>query len=384
MWTEISEKIVSVTGYCLSSKFEKGKIYGQSNDIKTIGFIEILSESGKKGFGENYSAIYVPELLPEIVKYFEKFLIGKEIGKKDLIREIIDIPFVGRNGILRSISGSIEVALWDLRGKILGKPTYKLFKSKRKKIPCYSSGGSVAMNEKEISREVEETMREGFVSYKMRIGLQGLNKDHKRIQAARNALGKKDLMIDAIMGTLTPPWSLNLAIKNIKSLSKFKPRWIEEPLHPNDIKQLGLLKKKSKIPIAAGEAYSGTSEYEIIINSKSVDILQLDCTHSGGVEICNLLSNKCFKKKIDCAVHIWGSAGAISSNLHMSYSLDNLIYTEIPILKLEISDFLWIEKPKFNNGFVELSDVPGLGININDKIKNRFSFIKGSGFRIKK
>jgi len=383
MWTEISEKIVSVSGFCLSSKFEKGKIYGQSNDIKTIGFIEILSESGKKGFGENYAAIYVPELLPEIVKYFEKFLVGKEIGKKDLIKEITNIPFVGRNGVLRSISGSIEVALWDLRGKILGKPTYKLFKSKRKKIPCYASGGSVAMNKKEIAKEVEETLREGFGSYKMRVGLQSWKKDQERIEVARKILGKKDLMIDAIMGTLAPSWSLNLALKNIKSLSKFKPRWIEEPLHPNEIKQLRVLRKKSKIPIAAGEAYSGISEYEMIIDNKSVDILQFDCTHSGGIEICNLLSHKCLKNKIDCAVHIWGSAGAIAANLHMSYFLEKLISTEIPILKLEISDFLWVEKPKFSKGFAELSDAPGLGINIKDEIKNRFSFIKGSGFRIK-
>ena len=61
-----------------------------------------------------------------------------------------EIPFVGRNGLLKSISGAIEIALWDLRGKLLNKPTYQLFPSKRKMTQCYASGGSVIMNNKEI------------------------------------------------------------------------------------------------------------------------------------------------------------------------------------------------------------------------------------------
>ena len=105
MWHNIEEKIVAVKGFCLSSKYGDGKIYGQQLDVKTLGFIEIVSESGKKGFGESYAAIYTPELLSHIVKFFERQLIGKKIGRKNLVDEMSEIPFVGRNGLLKSISG---------------------------------------------------------------------------------------------------------------------------------------------------------------------------------------------------------------------------------------------------------------------------------------
>ena len=102
-------------------------------------------------------------------------------------------------------------------------------------------------------------------------------------------------MLDAIMGTLRPAWSLEDALKKIKDLSKFKPRWIEEPLNPENISELNILKKNSKVPIAAGEAYSGKLEYDLIIKNKSVDVLQFDCTHSGGIDFCMQLSKDCLK-----------------------------------------------------------------------------------------
>ena len=384
MWHNIEEKIVAVKGFCLSSKYGDGKIYGQQLEVKTLGFIEIISESGEKGFGESYAAIYTPELLPHIVKFFERQLVGKIIGRINLVEEVTEIPFVGRNGLLKSISGAIEIALWDLRGKLLNKPTYQLFPSKRKMTKCYASGGSVIMNNKEILQDVEKSIKEGFNAYKMRVGYQIWKKDLERVKSAKVNLEKGDLMVDAIMGTLKNPWGLNEAIKKIKSLSKYNLRWIEEPLHPNNIHELSLLRKKSPIPVAAGEAYSGLLEYETILRNKSVNILQFDCTHSGGIELCRKLSKKCKENNIECAIHVWGSALALAANTHLSYSLDNIIYLEIPRIKLEISDYLWLSPPSILNGSIKLSDAPGLGINITDEIKNKFPFIKGSGFKIKK
>ena len=119
MWSNIDEKIVSIKSFCLSSKILKGKILGQKNQIKTFGFIEIESESGKKGFSENYASVYVTELTNSTVEYLQKFIVGKKISDKDLFSDVANIPIIARNGLIKSIIGSIEVAIWDLRGKIL-------------------------------------------------------------------------------------------------------------------------------------------------------------------------------------------------------------------------------------------------------------------------
>ena len=384
MWHSISEKIISVKGYCLSSKYKEGKIFGQNKNIKTMGFIEVETESGEKGFGENYAAIYAPELLTPTVKFIERFFKGKEVGDENLINEIYKIPFIGRNGFIKSVSGSVEIALWDLRGKLLKKPTYELFNKKNKKIKCYASGGSIIMNEKEILEEIDKSFKSGFNAYKMRVGYQAWDQDIKRVKSASNKIKKGDLMVDAIMGTINPPWNLNEAERKIEDLSKFNLRWIEEPLHPDDVENLGLLKAKSNIPIAAGEAYSGKFEYNNLINNKFVDILQFDCTHAGGIEICQNLSKKCSNKNIENAVHVWGSAIAVSANINLSLSHENISYVEIPTIKLDISEYIWVEKPKISNGSVKLSDAPGLGVYINDDIKNKFRAIKNTAFNIKK
>ena len=382
MWHDIDEKIISVKGFCLSSKYKGGKIFGQKLNLKTIGFIEITSDSGTRGFGENYASIYIPELLPSLVDFLEKYLVGKKVGNKNLMNEIYQIPFIGKSGILRSVSGSIEIALWDLRGKLLDKPINQLLSKKRDKLPCYSSGGSVIMSSKEIEEDVNQSLNDGFDAYKMRIGYQSWKNDLERIESAKKNLNNKILMLDAIMGTLRPAWSLEDALKKIKDLSKFKPRWIEEPLNPENISELNILKKNSKVPIAAGEAYSGKLEYDLIIKNKSVDVLQFDCTHSGGIDFCMQLSKDCLKNKIECAVHVWGSPVAIAANTHMSYCLESIIYVEIPKVKLEISDFMWVEPPKIKKGQIELSDAPGLGVEITEDIKNKFPFVKGTGFKI--
>ena len=124
MWKNIDEKIISVKGFCLSSKFSEGKIYGQHLGVKTFGFIEITTESGKKGFGENYASVYAPEILPKIVEFLEIFLKGKKIGDQNLLDKFNKVPIISRNGILRSICGSVEVAIWDLRGKLLKTEGY--------------------------------------------------------------------------------------------------------------------------------------------------------------------------------------------------------------------------------------------------------------------
>ena len=78
MFYDIDEKIKSLNAFTLSSKFEGGKIHGHKNNNKNIGFIEIISESGVKGYSENYSAIYSPEIFEIIVQYFQKSIVGKK------------------------------------------------------------------------------------------------------------------------------------------------------------------------------------------------------------------------------------------------------------------------------------------------------------------
>ena len=91
MWKSIDEKIISIKSFCLSSKITKGKILGQKNQIKTFGYIEIESESGKKGFSENYASVYITDLTNPIVDYLQKYIkiYSKQISKLPHIEKCV-------------------------------------------------------------------------------------------------------------------------------------------------------------------------------------------------------------------------------------------------------------------------------------------------------
>ena len=383
MWNSIDEKIISIKSFCLSSKITKGEILGQKNKIKTFGFIEIESESGKKGFSENYASVYITDLTNPIVDYLQKYIIGKKISDLDLLNDVSSIPIIARNGLIKSIIGSIEVAIWDLRGKILGKPVHELLNKKKTKVQCYASGGSISMGEDQIEKEVEEILKRNFKAYKMRVGHETWSKDLKRLGRAKSKLSGNGLMVDAIMGTISPGWNLEEAKKKINDLIEFEPIWIEEPLNPLKIKEYSKLKNK-KIPIAAGEAYSSDLEFDYLIDNKSVDILQFDCTHSGGIGACKKISEKSTINEIKNSIHVWGSPLALISNLHLALSLENLLFFEIPLIEFDISNYFESKQVNLKNGYASLDDTPGFGIDIDKNIKEKFKFVKGTEFNLKR
>jgi len=294
-----------------------------------------------------------------------------------------NIPFVGGGGIIQSIISAIEIALWDLRGKILDKPVYKILTNHfRRTIPVYASSGTAAFSPDEIKKDVNKVIDLGYSAYKMRVGYQDWKTDIQRVNSARNELINKDLMVDAIMGTIRPAWGAYTAINKAKDLQEFKLRWLEEPTLPENIQDLVKVKNKNILPIAAGEAYTSKKDFESIFYFKAVDILQFDATHSGGIKFCIDLGEKAHSSKIDSALHVWGSAVAINANAQVALAQKSISILEIPMVELELTEKMWIEKPTINNGEFFPSNAPGLGVDINEKLMQEYAFRENSGYRI--
>ena len=333
--------------------------------------------------GETYSGVYAPELIQPIVNFLESYLIGRLIGDDLIFDDIKNIPFIGGNGILQSVFSAIEIAIWDVRGKILEVPSSRLMGTNyREEIPLYASSGSVVFSPNEILKDVECILNLGYTAYKMRIGYQDWSTDVKRVENARYALGNNNLMVDAIMGTLRPAWDANKAITCSKDLKEFNLRWLEEPVHPENIKGLAEVRNSGVVPIAAGEAYSGNREYESILDLQAVDILQFDATHSGGMLVCIELAKKAELAKMDSALHVWGSAIAIAANAQIALAVPSIEILEIPMVSLEITKKMWLEPPIIRNGVLYASDVPGLGVTLDDSLMNEYKLQPNSGYRL--
>ena len=269
----------------------------------------------------------------------------------------------------------------DLIGKIEEKPVYRLFNTEdvKQKIQCYYSGGSVVFSPDLIKKDIEDLSKMGFGAYKMRVGYQTWEKDITRIDTASRLLQNNRLMVDAIMGTLKDKWTLEEALQKTKEMESYGLYWLEEPLPPTIISDYKKLIKKSKVPIALGEAYSGVINFESIISNKAADILQFDATNSMGLKKLVEFSNY---HKIRQATHVWGTSLSFLANATLSCISNNIEYLEYPSIKFKISEDIVKEKIKITNGSYTLNDYPGFGINITDEIKEKYSLTKNSGYRI--
>tara|TARA_B110000305_G_scaffold182711_1_gene202880 strand:- start:5304 stop:6482 length:1179 start_codon:yes stop_codon:yes gene_type:complete len=381
----IDLRIKKVRGFSLSSPYGSGKVLGQSAGLKSIGFIEVTTESGLTGIGETYAGVYAPELVQPVAEFLAEFVIGRTVGDDNIISSLAEIPFIGRNGLLRSVASAIDIALWDLRGKVLGLPIHKLLGLQHhEEVGVYASSGSAALSPKEIEEDVKTILSQGHTAYKMRVGYQDWATDLRRVDAARRNLGAADLMVDAIMGTLRPSWDAATAISRASDLEQYGLRWLEEPVAPDDIAGLAEVRQRCRIPIAAGEAYSGSSEYRTLLDASAVDVLQFDATHSGGISACLSLGAEAKIRKLDSAVHVWGSAAAISANASLALACQAVSVLEIPMVYLEITEKMWIEPPSIISGVYRPSQSPGLGVELPDSLKNDYKLVPSSGYRLPK
>lgn len=353
--------------------------------MKSIGFVEVHTDSGLVGLGETYAGVYAPELVGPVAEFIGLRLIGLNPLCPESVAEMARIPFISRNGLFCSVYSAIDIALWDIAGQHAGKPLHELLnQTGRSSVKAYASGGSAAMDAKAVFADAVLAQDTGYSGFKMRVGVQDWSVDLKRVAAAREALNSEtSLMIDAIMGTINPPWSLGTAISRVKDLASFKPLWIEEPLHPDDVINLKKLQEVSAIPIASGEALTGWLDYSSYLNFGAVNFIQVDPTHCGGITIGKRIIEMASRLGIPTAMHVWGSAAAYAANAHLAFSHPGVEWLEVPMVSFELSPKMSLDPIVcVENGFALKISRPGLGVSLNLDLKNQYKMIPGSGYRL--
>ncbi len=274
------------------------------------------------------------------------------------------------------MSSAINIAILDIISKEKSIPLYKLFTdSPESSVTTYASNGSSILSPSQIKEDISCILDLGFDSYKMRVGYQDWNVDLERVEIARESLGDKKLMIDAIMGTLKNPWDTDTAFNRLSALTPFTPYWFEEPVHPTNV--TGMKQLNSQFPIAGGEALSSISEFDQYLINDAVTFIQPDATHCGSFTNCLKIINK-FKRS---ALHVWGSSSALLANLHIAIA-SKVEFLEYPMMQLMISEELLVEPLKWNGSKLLPPTQPGLGIKLTDEIKEKYKLIRDSNYQI--
>jgi len=185
----------------------------------------------------------------------------------------------GRRGAPISAISAVDIAIWDLKGKILNQPVHKLLGGHRDTVPSYGSGVNLNYTREELAKEMRDYIKDGFKIVKMKIGRRDPQDDLERIKLVRDTIGPNiDLALDVNNG-----WSIKTAIRMAKKLEEYDIYWLEEPILADEIGNLAKLANETSIPIAVGENHYTKWEFKELMERGAVEIVQADIGKCGGV-----------------------------------------------------------------------------------------------------
>ena len=189
--------------------------------------------------------------------------------------------WIGRAGATTMAQSAIDIALWDINARAAGLPLWQLLGGARHAdIPIYNThGGWLNLSIDQLREEALKLIDQGYAALKMKVGLADSREDRRRVEAVRKAIGDKVLlMVDA-----NQKWDLMQACHAARLLEGLDLAWLEEPLHPDDIRSHRLLARRTSLPIALGEHVYTTHAFRDYLESNAVAVVQVDVCRIGGV-----------------------------------------------------------------------------------------------------
>ena len=335
---------------------------------------EITTDDGTIGIG---NAALAPSLVKKAIDdYYSPLVIGEDPFDYAYIWEKMyrRTHAWGRKGIGMVAISAIDIAIWDLMGKLSNKPVFKLLGGRTKeKIPVYYSklyAGTIDA----MQAEAANAMKNGYTAFKTRFGygpkdgMLGMRENLKRVAAVREVIGyDRDLMVEAYMG-----WNLDYTRRMIPKLVEYEPRWLEEPVIADDVRGYAEL-NKGPIPISGGEHEFSLLGCAQLLQEKAVSVLQYDTNRVGGITAAAKINAVAEAHQIPVIPH----AGQMH-NYHLTMSNFNCPMSEyFPVFDVEVGNelfyYIFEGDPDAKDGFLDLDDnLPGLGISISDKHLEHF------------
>lgn len=186
--------------------------------------------------------------------------------------------YAGPGGITTLAMSSIDIALWDIKGKLAGEPLHRLLGGSRERIGVYASGINLHLEKDQLLAQIEGQLQSGYDAFKIKLG-RAPDEDLDRCRAVRRLIGPScELMLDA-----NQKWRAAEAAQRCERLAETAPLFIEEPLLSDDVAGHARLCMKSLIPVAVGEQLGNRFEFWNYVRAEAADILQPCVWKVGGI-----------------------------------------------------------------------------------------------------
>ena len=272
----------------------------------------------------------------------------------------------------------LDIALWDLRGKIEGQPVFRLLGGAENRVRAYAS--TALRRDEAASRDLAQALvGQGFRAIKLRCSTDDWRRDIARFAAVRDAVGPGiDLMVDCNQGwrmpwDTAPAWELATAREVARVFAALDIYWMEEPLHRGDYAGMTALRAETGFRIAGGEVTRESHEFRTLIERDCLDVLQPDCVFVGGITGGARIAAAARSAGLEFTPHTWGSGLILLANAHLTVGVGGAPYLEFPFDPPDWvpsrRDFYLKEHIETDDeGWLTLPDRPGLGAVLDEDV----------------
>ncbi len=279
-------------------------------------------------------------------------------------------PALGRRGLSISAIAGIDIALWDILGKSLGAPVWRLLGGRRaERMPAYASGGWA--DENKIGEQLLGYIdKGGFRAVKMRVGsMDGpVARSAARVRAARRALGPEVGLAADAHGT----WTVAEAKAFCRMVEDCDLLWFEEPVTADDKQGQAEVRRASAVPISSGESEFTRHDFRELAELRAADVLQPDLAIAGGITEGVRIGAIASAFNLRLAPHVWSGAPAFAAGLHLAASNSAGFILEYSLGHNPMLHDLIEERFPVQDGMVDVPDRPGLGITVKEDFLNRY------------
>jgi L-alanine-DL-glutamate epimerase-like enolase superfamily enzyme len=369
-------KIVEVRAIPLMGRIDdagwEGELAPEEN-VQTL--IEVATDEGLHGYGSSYTSL---SLVEGALRLLRPWFINESAIEPERVSEKLHQAsfWQGRGGAVAHAISGIDIALWDLLGKVTGQPAARLLGGYyRQRIRPY---GSILFDEPSKLRDkLQKVVDRGFRAIKMGWGPFGRidrKTDELLVQTGRESVGPNvELMVDAGGSEQFWPGSFKWALETARMLADYDVVWFEEALPPDDIEGYIKLREHAPLFISAGEVLTRRQSFIPWIERGAVDIVQPDCSKVGGLSEARRIGWMAYDHNVLLVPHGWNNAVGLAADLALVAALPVARWVEYLTPSPFIEEILTTPLRLESDGMLPIPTGPGLGVELDPEALEKYS-----------
>ena len=352
---------------------------------RNLTFVQVDTDTGVSGLGEVRLNNRTNALLGYLTEAVPRYAIGRDPFEIEALVSRMTVTDFGRMGeVTMSAVSILEMACWDIVGKTLGVPCYRLMGGAvRDRIKAYANGWyTVERTPDAFYAAAKKVVERGYLALKIDpfgAGRYELSREEQQravdlIGAVREAIGPECEIMLEMHGRFNPATAILMANK----LERFDLAWIEEPVPPENLPELKRVAERVSMPVATGERLHTMNEFRPLFDLQAVDIIQPDITHFGGLAQTRRLAAWADVYNVLVAPHNVGGPVSTAAALQLAACVPNFMIQE------HFNDFAdaWVKDaapgvPDVVEGYFALPTAPGLGVELNAAVFSAHPQVNG-------